>query len=347
MLRFFLFPFWFFFSRYTILLHFVTDWYKIFPIKTICHTCYFFVSPLFDFFFHLSLLLRFFSSLPDFFQDIQSCCSLSQKGTPKSLYKLFVALVTFFFCTFYFCFFLCMVVLHLVTDWYKIFPIKKHLSLLLRFFFFPFWFFFKIYSLVTLCYRLIQNSLYKNHLSHLLHFFFFPFWFFFKDIQSCCSLLQKDTPLSLYITICRTCYAFFLHLLIFFFFLCMVLLHLVTDWYKIFPIKTICRSCYAFFSSLPEFFSRYAVLLHLVTDWYKLFPIKTICRSCYAFFFFPSWFFFKICSLVAVCHRRIHHNLYIKPFVALVTFFFLHLIFFSFYVWSCCTLLQTDTNYSL
>ena len=51
---------------------------------------------------------------------------------------------------------------------------------------------------------------YKNHLSLLLRFFFLPFLIFFQDMQSCCSLSQMDTPKSLYKTICRSCYVFFL-----------------------------------------------------------------------------------------------------------------------------------------
>ena len=88
---------------------------------------------------HLSLLLHFFfSSLPDFFQDMQSCCSLSQMDTPKSLYKTICRSCYVFFSS--------------LSD-----------------------FFIKIYNLVALCYRLIQNIPYKNHLSLLLRFCFFPF----------------------------------------------------------------------------------------------------------------------------------------------------------------------------
>ena len=107
-------------------------------------------------------------------------------------------------------------------------PYKNHLSHLLRFFFSTLVFFLSMYGLVAPCYRLIQIIPYKNHLSLLLHFFFSSLPDFFQDIQSCCSLSQKDTPLSLYITICRTCYTFCLHLLIFFF-LCIVMLQFVTE----------------------------------------------------------------------------------------------------------------------
>ena len=126
-------------------------------------------------------------------------------------------------------------------------------------------------------------------------------------VWSCCTLLWTDTKYSQYKTICRSCYVFFLHLLFFFSFYVWSCCTLLQTDTKYFLYKTICRTRYVFFSSLSDFFSRF--------------------------------------SLVAVCHRRIHQNFYIKPFVALVTLFSLPFLIFFFKTLSCCSLLRTDTKY--
>ena len=185
-------------------------------------------------------------------------------------------------------------------------------------------------------------------------------------VWSCCTLLWTDTKYSQYKTICRSCYVFFLHLLFFFLSmyghvaLCYRLIQNISYTKQFVALVT--------FFSLPFliFFSRFCLVavchrrIHqnfyikpfvaLVTLFSLPFLIfffktlsccsllrtdtkycqyKTICRTRYVFFSSLSDFYSRFC-LVAVCHRSIHQNLFIKVFVALVTLFPLpFLIFFQ------------------
>ena len=199
-----------------VLLHLVTDLYKIFSIKTICCSCY-----------------AFFSSLPEFFFKICSLVAVCHRRMHHNLYILpFVALVTFFFSPPYF-FFLSLYGL-IVAPCYRliqIIPYKNHLSLLLRFFFLPFLIFSRYAVLLQFVTDLIQNILYKNHLSHLLRFFLSPSDFFFQDIHmySLVAVCHRRIHHNLYINHLLHLLRFFSPPSYFFFYLCMVLLHLVTD----------------------------------------------------------------------------------------------------------------------
>ena len=92
----------------------------------------------------VALVMLFFSSLLIFFQCMYGLVALCY-GPIQNIpnIKPFVALVTFFSPPSIFFFFLCMVLLHFVTDWYKIFPIQNNLSHSLRFFSLPFLIFFQ------------------------------------------------------------------------------------------------------------------------------------------------------------------------------------------------------------
>ena len=144
---------------------------------------------------------------------------------------------------------------------------------LVTFFFSTFLFFFSFY---VPCYRLIQIIPYKNHLLLLLRFFF-SLPDFFQDMQSCCSLSQMIHQ-NLYIKPFVALVTFFSLPFLIFFSRYTILLHFVTDWYKIFPIKTICHTCYFFVSPLFDFFFPFVALVTL--------------------FFFPSWFFSRYTVLL-------------------------------------------------
>ena len=270
---------------------------------------------------------------------------VTERYTTISIYNHLSHLLRFFSPPSYFFFFLCMVLLHLVTDWYKIFPIKTICRSCYAFFSSLPEFFSRyavLLHLVTDWYKLFPI---KTICRSCYAFFFFPSWFFFQDMQSCCSLSQKDTPQSLYKTICRSCYVFFSPP--YFFFLSMY--GLVAPCYRliqIIPYKNHLSLLLHFFFFPSWFFSRYAVLLQFVTDWYKIFSIKTICRSCYVFFS-PFLIFFSrythVLSCCSLSQKDTPQSLYIT-ICRTCYVFFLHLLFFFFFL---CTLLQTDTNYSL
>ena len=82
-----------------------------------------------------------------------------------------------------------------------------------------------------------------------------------------------------------------------------------------------------FFFSLSDFFQGILSCCSLSQMYTPNLYIKPFV-ALVTFFSLPFLIFFKIFSLVAVCHRRIHHCLYIIPFVALVTLFVSTFLFF-------------------
>ena len=149
--------------------------------------------------------------------------------------------------------------------------------------------------------------------------------FFFK-ILSCCSLSQKHTPKSLYKSICCTCYTFsssctfgryctknhLSHLLRFFFLFLSEKTCFCGAVYGQGQLVALCYRLIQILDCLPlwGYIHVYDLFKHLLKPFAALVTLFSLLSD----------FFSRFC-LVAVGHRSIHQNLFIKAFVALVTLF--------------------------